>query len=346
LELITKFIIGTRLVLNHRVKANLLGDLGKQIKDSWVQHKIALLDCSSNWLQDMITGKELQLRFITSLMRTCGTIHDFISAVQSMDNKESQLANARLFSEDWDSFFGIVKKLLLVRSQVKDTISAQMNGLLSILQEISAPLPKSSFPSKDVSSSSDQYVSTEFDAMETVSGRRVPAEAYVAEISQPPCTMPMRYIEPNEDVSRPQFARHCCSHCWPIYQASVNYPLINNQFIPKNLAPSWNPTSEKYHHWVQPHVNEDGNAFFHVPSLTSYDIDSLSNDNFRKIQRRLGMSINKQSMHREIQSLKKLSTYSPKSHSAYFEEIYNFNVWAEQNGKRLQDLWIHNNLGR
>merc|ERR1719285_1387504 len=100
--------------------------------------------------------------------------------------------------------------------------------------------------------------------MDTASGGRVPASVYVPEVGQTPCTMQMRYIDPNEDVSRPKCARQFCSQCWPIYQASVNNSLINNQFIPKNLASSWNPTAEKYHHRVQPHVNVDGNAFFHV----------------------------------------------------------------------------------
>lgn len=180
--------------------------------------------------------------------------------------------------------------------------------------------------------------------MGTVSGVRESGSAYVAEVGKPPCAIHMRSTERNKGVNRPQFSRHYYHQCWPKYQASVNNPLIHNQFIPKNLAPFWNPTSEKYHHWVEPHVNVNSISFFNLPSLNSYDIDFLSNDNIQRIQRRFEMAISKQSMHRDIQSLKKLSRYSSNSHSSYFEAIYNFNVRAEQTEKRLNELWIHNDL--
>jgi len=349
-ELITRFIIGTRLDLNHRVKSNLMGDIGKQIKDCWVKRMIWHLDCSSNWLEGMITGKKLQLQFITKLMTTSGTIHDFISAVQSMGTKKNQLENARFFSEDWDSFFGIVRKLLWVRSQVKDTISAQMNGLLSILREVSAPLvTKSSFPSKEVSSGNEKLGCTAFHGMDSYFCTQVRASAWGAEITQPPCAMQMRYTKLNEDASIPKFAENCCK---PMYNTPINYPQFNNQFSPGNIALPRYPTSEKYNHWVQSHNDVDGWAFFQSPSLTSCEMDSLNNQpdmkytNVQKSPSTWETTSSNHSIHTNTQLGYNMSTclHSTCFGATYLQGIYkefdtSCNVWAAQNDKRLKDLW-------
>jgi len=145
LDLITKFIIETRLVLSHRVISNLSGDIGKQIKqidEDWVREKIQHLRYSLDWQKMVITGGALPFRFVPAIMAQGGTIDDFIWAVRSIDAGKEERNKTSFFHEDWKNFLHIIQELVMLNGYVEDTkgFANQIADVMTILAQVSSPV--------------------------------------------------------------------------------------------------------------------------------------------------------------------------------------------------------------
>lgn len=145
LDLITKFIIATRLVLSHRVISNLSGDIGKQIKQidpNWVRDRLKLLRDSLEWQKKVVTGGALPFRFVPAFMAQCGTLDDFVWAVRCLDSGKEERNRTRFFHEDWKKFLFIIQELAILNCYVADVkgFANQMEDLMSILSQTSSPV--------------------------------------------------------------------------------------------------------------------------------------------------------------------------------------------------------------
>jgi len=145
LDLITKFIIATRIVLTHRVVSNLSGDIGKQIKQidaDWVRDRMLLLQSSLDWQKKVITGGAIPFRFVPAFMAQGGTIDDFIWAVRSLEEGKEHRNTTKFFHEYWKKFLYVIQELDMLNGYVEDSegFANQMEDLMSILSQTSSPV--------------------------------------------------------------------------------------------------------------------------------------------------------------------------------------------------------------
>lgn len=241
LDLITKFIIATRLVLSHRVISNLTGDIGKQIKridQDWVRERMLLLRHSLEWQKKIITGGALPFRFVPAFMAQGGTIDDFIWAVRSIDAGKEDRKRTNFFHEDWKKFLNIVQELAMLNGYVEDIkgFANQMEDLMSILSQASAPLG-AHHPAIQIA---------------RCCGSRACERSFVRTCGEPN----LQQNNANHKIHRrSRYTPECTnndllsSYGWqPQSRCSLNYPCENNRYVLNSAM--WSPryTDERKHY--------------------------------------------------------------------------------------------------
>jgi hypothetical protein len=139
LDLITKFILHTRIVLGHRVLSKLSGDVGKSINSDWVKEKWLLLHYSSNWFKKLISRDKLGYCFVPECMLQGGTIQDFVAAIRSTSTGERPQRRKSVISEDWKYFLKIISDLFFLNSYFGNSPD-QMEDIISMLSQKSSPV--------------------------------------------------------------------------------------------------------------------------------------------------------------------------------------------------------------
>jgi len=274
LDLITKFIIATRLVLSHRVISNLSGDIGKQIKQidpDWVRDRLKLLRNSLEWQKKMVTGGALPFRFVPAFMAQCGTLDDFIWAVRCLDSGKEERNRTRFFHEDWKKFLFIIQELAILNRYVADVkgFSNQMEDLMSILSQTSSPV-------------GPQHTAIQAARCCT---RRLAERSYVR-TCQTPCVPQMDgpcLMHRGQDCTYTEWD-NLSQYGWqPQNQCSFNCPCKSNQcvFNMAQLSPSLpeyrnNYDQFQYHPQAIPKVKEVNVPF--VPYPPKYSTDCSLDD--------------------------------------------------------------------
>jgi len=139
LDLITKFIIHTRLVLGYCVLSRLSGMVGKNICPYWVKEKWMLLHNSSNWYTELIARDRLGFRFVPQYMLQGGTMQDFMSAIRSITVRGYLNESKTVISEDWRYFMKIISDLSAL-SNYLDGPSNRIDDFISIISQSSLPV--------------------------------------------------------------------------------------------------------------------------------------------------------------------------------------------------------------
>lgn len=143
LDLITKFIVTTRLDLGHRIMSRLSGGIGKHISSKWLTEKHQFLHTSSSWQKDLMGKDQPGFRFVPECMPQKGTINDFILAIRRTSSGKCMQEGSKIFSEDWKQFMMIFAELIELNSYCSS--GDLMEDLFSLLsQESSTVWPDTS----------------------------------------------------------------------------------------------------------------------------------------------------------------------------------------------------------
>jgi len=135
LDLITKFIINTRVFLSHRIVVKLSDEIKKNNDKVWMEEKRLRLNFPMVWWMKLITKKSVKFHFSPAHMRVGGTINDFVLAVRSKTNEKCAHESTRYFMQDWAILLEIIKEI-----KAHSCFSSGIEEITSILTRVSMPI--------------------------------------------------------------------------------------------------------------------------------------------------------------------------------------------------------------
>lgn len=143
LNLITKFIIITRLFLGRRLKFKLEAI---EIDNDWAKRMLMFLDYCDNWLTRKMKMVKPGFQFTPALMQQPGNLNDFIFAIRAVKNEKStgKVKNKRsiikFLHQGYGDFLKIVSNVNARNSIVRNSrkYSDPMIEVLSILSQVTS----------------------------------------------------------------------------------------------------------------------------------------------------------------------------------------------------------------